>query len=106
MRISLIVLFLALGATPADAEDGRIGSVSQGSVRISVSVAPRAWVTRSSTNSVDLCVATGGRFVLKAEEGSEALKWTTAAESCPSGGALMRVVSHGGGTPTLLVSPE
>ena len=106
MRLSIFLLGAALGTAPAMAEDGRMGSTSQASARIIVSVAPRARITRASSESLEMCVAIGGLFGVRAEEGSQPLQTTSAGETCAGGGTLVRILSHSGSTPALLVSPE
>jgi hypothetical protein len=106
MRLSIFLMGATLGTAPAMAEDGRMASLSQATARITVSVAPRARITGLSNESLEMCVAIGRQFSLKAEEGSQPLHTTSAGESCAGSGTLVWIVSPSGSTPTLLVSPE
>jgi hypothetical protein len=105
MRPILAAVALLGLASPAGAEDGQIGSFSQGSVRITVSVAPRAWVSTSPGKVGTLCIATGGSFDIVSAADSSPVVWSPQEGNCSSNGTAVRLASASEDN-TILIRPE
>ena len=94
-------------ATAASAQDGRMRATSQASVRITVSVAPRAWIPKSTVDRSQLCVATGRSFEVVLQESSAPVKWEATERKCAFGGTALRLSSKAtSGIATILIRPE